>query len=241
MILVLIPVLSYHHKILHTAPGLMNRFDDKRFNDMLDTRVLGRSLVHLPVTVSTNDHAAGLVDGMGISGTDNPDGTLIIADEQTGGRGRFNRDWISPPGGLWFSLICRTGLSLEKVPAVTLIAAFAAADTLICDYGIDASIKWPNDLYCGNSKFGGILSEGKQAKDLRYIIMGMGLNIDIDRKYLDRLENSAANIQELTGEKILPESLLAHILKKFEYMYFHYNDTGDFGSIFKNIEKILRY
>jgi BirA family transcriptional regulator, biotin operon repressor / biotin---[acetyl-CoA-carboxylase] ligase len=219
----------------------MHRFDDRKFNNMLDTAIFGRNLVHLPVTGSTNDHAAGLVGSMDISGTDNPEGTLIIADEQTGGRGRFNRDWISPPGGLWFSLICRTGLSLEKLPVVTLIAAFAAADTLICDYGIDASIKWPNDLYCGDSKFGGILSEGKKAKGLMYIIMGMGLNIDIDRKYLDRLGNSAVNIQELTRKNIIPESLLAHTLKKFEDIYLYYDDTGDFGSIFKNIEKILRY
>jgi BirA family transcriptional regulator, biotin operon repressor / biotin---[acetyl-CoA-carboxylase] ligase len=216
----------------------MHSFDDKKFNSSLDTGILGRDLVHLSVTGSTNDHASSLVESMDISG---PDGTLIIADEQTGGRGRFNRDWISPPGGLWFSLICRTSLSIEKVPSVTLIAAFAAADTLICEYDIDAYIKWPNDLYCRNSKFGGILSEEKQFKDLRYIIMGMGLNIDIDRKYLDRLENSAVNIQELTWKKIIPESLLAHILKRFEDMYLYYDDTGDFGSIFKNIRKILRY
>jgi len=219
----------------------MQRFDDKKFNNSLDTGILGRDMVHLSLTGSTNDHAAGLVESLDVSGTDDPHGTLIIADEQTGGRGRFNRDWISPPGGLWFSLICRTALSIEKVPAVTLIAAFAAADTLICEYDIDAHIKWPNDLYCGGSKFGGILSEGKQFKDLRYIIMGMGLNIDIDRKYLDRLENSAVNIQELTRKKIIQESLLAHILKKFEDMYLYYDDSGDFDSIFKNIGEILRY
>jgi BirA family biotin operon repressor/biotin-[acetyl-CoA-carboxylase] ligase len=219
----------------------MKRFRDKKFMDLLDTGVFGRRFKHIPVTGSTNDHAAELAGQAGKPGNEDIDGTLILSDVQTGGRGRFNREWVSPPGGLWFSLIFRTSLPPDKVPAVTLRAAFSAAQALIIDYDIDVTIKWPNDLYHDDRKFGGILSEEKRAGDLRYIIMGMGLNIDVDRRYLDKLENKTVNIRDLTNKKIIPENLLANIMGRFEDMYFHYANTGDLDSIFRNITKILRY
>jgi biotin-(acetyl-CoA carboxylase) ligase len=93
----------------------------------------------------------------------------------------------------------------------------------------------------GNFKFAGILSEEKTAGDLKFIILGMGLNIAVDKDYLNSLENKAANIQDLTREKVIPESLLANIVKGFEDLYNYYEKTGDLYSIFKKIEKILRY
>ena len=109
----------------------MERFDDKRFLGSLDTRKFGRRFIHLPVIGSTNDYAAELISNTEVPELDDIDGTLILSDKQTGGRGRFNRDWLSPPGGLWFSIIFRTGLTVDKIPSVTLIAAFSAADILI--------------------------------------------------------------------------------------------------------------
>jgi len=219
----------------------MKRFDDKKFKSRLDTDLFGRNLIHLADIGSTNDHSAELIEKTGPSKAGEIDGTLILADRQSSGRGRFNRGWVSPPGGLWFSLIFRTGLSLDKIPAITLVAAYSAADTLIVDYGIDVTIKWPNDLYQGDFKFCGILSEEKTAEDSKFIILGMGLNIDIDKDYLDSLENKAINIQDLTAKKVLPEDLLANILKRFEDLYTYYEKTGDLDSIFKKIGNILRY
>ena len=155
----------------------MKRFDDKKFLGMLGTETFGRTFFHLPVTVSTNDHAADMLDNAGGQGLDNLDGSVILSDEQTGGKGRFNRRWLSPPGGLWFSLIFKTELPEDKIPAVTLIAAFSAASILMDSYGIDVSIKWPNDLYSRDLKFGGILSETKQSGSIKFIIMGMGFGL----------------------------------------------------------------
>jgi len=219
----------------------MRRFDDKRFQESLDTRVFGRSLIHLPQIGSTNDYSAEIIDSIKGPGIDNIDGTLVLSDKQTGGRGRFNRKWLSPRGGLWFSLIFRTVLSVSKIPALTLIASYAAADILINDYGIDVNIKWPNDLYCKDKKFGGILSEEKEVSGQRFIIMGMGLNINVYRSFLEGLETKAVNIQDLTEQVVVPEKLLAGIMKRFEELYLYFSSTGDLDSIFKKIEKILRY
>ena len=187
----------------------MISFDDEKFKSQLDTNLFGQNFIHLAETGSTNDYGAGLIAKAGSSKPGDIDGTLILADKQSSGRGRFNRDWVSPSGGLWFTVLFKTGLSLEKIPAITLLAAYSAADTLMSDYGIDVTIKWPNDLYQGSFKFGGILSEEKTAGESRFIILGMGLNIDVDKDYLKSRENKAVNIQDLTEEKIPPEILLA--------------------------------
>jgi len=219
----------------------MRIFDDNRFLGLLDTRLLGRRLVHLKVTASTNDHAAGIIDNMTELAVGDAEGTIVLADEQTGGRGRFNRQWLSPPGGLWFSLIVKTELSQDRIPAVTLIAAFAAAQALTGLYGIKVNVRWPNDLYSGDRKFGGILSESKNAGTHKFIIMGMGLNIDVDEKSFRPLRGRAVNIQDLAGEKIDKERLLADILRRFEDLYTYYACSGDLDSIFKRLGKMLRF
>ena len=200
--------------------GHMTSFDDKKFKDRLDTVLFGQNFIHLPETSSTNDYGVKLVEKSGSSKPGKIDGALILADEQSRGRGRFNRDWASPPGGLWFTLILKTRLSPDKIPSITLLAAYSAADSLINDYGIDVTIKWPNDLYHGDYKFGGILSEGRTDGDSKFIVLGMGLNIDIDNDYFENLENKAVNIQELTREEVSPEVVGANdnlilILKKY--------------------------
>ena len=160
----------------------MKRFNKDRIKSLLDTTAFGENLIHLTSIKSTNDHASEMIDNIGTSELGDINGTLILADEQTGGRGRFNRKWLSPPGGLWFSLIFDTDLRIEELPTITLIAAFSAADVLMRFYDINVNIKWPNDLYFQGHKLGGILSESKDTGPSRVVILGMGLNIDIEKK-----------------------------------------------------------
>ncbi|MCD4669013.1 MAG: biotin--[acetyl-CoA-carboxylase] ligase [Actinomycetia bacterium] len=219
----------------------MRRFNKEKFKRLLDTSVFGQNLIYFPAIASTNDHAFNMLGGIDGSELENLNGTLVLADEQTGGRGRFNRQWLSPPGGLWFSLIFRTGLRADKIPSITLIAAFCAADVLIKHYNINVNIKWPNDLYCKDYKFGGILSESKKIGPSHMIILGMGLNIAIDKKSIDKIDKKAVNLQDISKKVIEPELLLVRILKNFEEQYNHFSKSGEIGSIFKKIEKILRY
>ncbi len=219
----------------------MRRFNKEKFKRLLDTDLFGQNLIYFSSIASTNDHSFNMLDGIGASELESINGTLVLADEQTGGRGRFNRQWLSPRGGLWFSLIFSTGLRTDKIPAITLIAAFCVADVLIRCYDIDVNIKWPNDLYYKDYKFGGILSESKKIGLFHMMILGMGLNIAIDKKNIDKIDKKAVNLQDISKTVIEPELLLARILKNFEEQYNHFSQTGDLDLIFKKIEKILRY
>jgi len=219
----------------------MRRFNKEKFKRLLDTDLFGQNLIYFPAIASTNDHAFNMLDSIDTSELESINGTLVIANEQTGGRGRFNRQWLSPAGGLWFSLIFKTDLRTDKIPAITLIAAFCAADVLIRHYDINVNIKWPNDLYYKDYKFGGILSESKKIGPSHMMILGMGLNIAIEKKILDKIDKKAINLQDISKTVIEPELLLTRILKNFEEQYAHFSKSGEIGSIFKKIEKILRY
>jgi BirA family transcriptional regulator, biotin operon repressor / biotin---[acetyl-CoA-carboxylase] ligase len=167
------------------------------------------------------------------------DGTVVVAEKQTCGRGRFNRSWLSPPGGLWFSIIFKSPVEEAKIPVLTLIAAFSIADVLKKEYGIHTNIKWPNDLYYLDRKLGGILSESKKIDGQQMVVMGIGLNIELEEKYLKMLEGRAVNIKDITTAPVDCEPLLASILKNFEGLLASFPKTG-LKPVIKKIGKILR-
>ncbi len=135
----------------------------------------GRGIVYYPAVQSTNLAARSMAeDGAA-------DGTVIIAEEQTEGRGRRGRQWISRPGkGLWFSMILRPQeISLAEAIPVTLAAAAALGQGLRRETGLKVTLKWPNDLLLEGKKICGILTELKGEPDrVEYLIMGVGLNVN---------------------------------------------------------------
>ena len=128
---------------------------------------------------STNARARELAAG---GATD----VAVVADEQTGGRGRLDRGWVSPPGGIWLSVLCCPDLPPAHAPILTLAAAVAATETAR-EAGVDARIKWPNDLLVpsgngsddGDRKLAGILTEMEgEADRLSWVVVGIGINVD---------------------------------------------------------------
>ncbi len=113
-----------------------------------------------------------------------PEGTVVIAQTQLKGRGRFERSWESPEGGLYLSLILRPNIPPEKTSLLPLVTALAVAKT-IRSYGVFATIKWPNDVRVDGRKIAGILleSEGRGQK-LEYVVVGIGVNLSVDLKEL---------------------------------------------------------
>ncbi len=106
---------------------------------------------------------------------------VVVANEQTGGRGRLDREWASPPGGLWLSVLCRPDIPPAHAPVVTLAAAVAATET-VREAGVDARIKWPNDLLVpsedGEKKLAGILTEMEgEADRVSWVVVGIGINV----------------------------------------------------------------
>lgn len=140
----------------------------------LPTRILGKQVVYRPVLDSTNVLAKRLAM------EDCPEGTVVVADTQTAGRGRLGRDWSSSPcKGIWMSVVLRPAAKPEEVNLITLAAAVAVVRALKDAAGVEAAIKWPNDVLLDGKKVCGILTEmGSEMERVHYVILGIGINVN---------------------------------------------------------------
>lgn len=162
---------------------------------------------HYPRVGSTNDVAADLAaDGA-------PHGTVVVADEQTAGRGRHGNHWFSPPGsGLYVSVLLRA----DAPPVLTLAAGVAAAEALARTAGLDATLEWPNDVVVetagGRRKVAGILAEASTVGDrVDRVVVGMGVNLR-DGAWPPEVASRAASVEGLTGRRVDPAALLVELL-----------------------------
>ena len=153
---------------------------------------------------STNARARDLaVDGRA--------NVVVLADAQTGGRGRLDRGWSSPSGGIWLSILSRPQVPPAQAPAYTLAAAVATARA-VHDAGVDASIKWPNDVLVGDRKLAGILTEMEgEADRVSWLVVGIGINANVDAADLPT-DRPVTTVREEVGDvdrRELTQSLLA--------------------------------
>lgn len=158
------------------------------------------------------------------------EGTVIVADQQQGGRGRMKRVWSSPLGGLWFSIILRPKIDPEHVAQVTMVAGIAVAKVLRKLYENDIiSIKWPNDLLVRNKKVCGILSEMQLNTEgnVDYVVVGIGINVNVDYDdFPTELKGTAASLNEIFNKKITCSEVLHKILIEFNDVYEKWISTG---------------
>lgn len=135
---------------------------------------------------------------------------VVLADEQSGGRGRLDREWASPSGGIWLSVLLRPDIPPTRAPAFTLAAAVATTRA-VRGAGVDASIKWPNDVLVGDRKLAGILTEMEgEADRVSWLIVGVGINANVDASELPG-DRSAATLREEAGDvdrRAITQSLL---------------------------------
>lgn len=154
-----------------------------------------RRVVAVAETPSTNDLARALAaDGA-------PEGTIVIADVQTAGRGRLGRTWHSPPGvGLYLSALLRPPEPLESVGRYGLVAAVAACEACRELAGPDVTLKWPNDLVASGKKVAGILSEARTIGTAIDLVVGAGVNVNHDaRDFPEALRDQAVSLRQLRG------------------------------------------
>ncbi len=147
-----------------------------------------------------------------------PEGTVIISDHQTAGKGRLGKQFHSPQGGLYFSAILRPALPLNDMMAVTACAASAVFNALQ-EFGITAKIKWVNDLFLNDRKICGILSEGSfnaETLSLDYLIIGIGINLHHDPMLPAELESIVTDLETETGRRIPRFALCAAVLRHLE-------------------------
>ncbi|MBF0253436.1 MAG: biotin--[acetyl-CoA-carboxylase] ligase, partial [Candidatus Omnitrophica bacterium] len=128
-------------------------------------------------------------------------GLLVISEYQTKGKGRAGREWMSPSGvGLYFSLVLKPQLHIEKIPSVTLVAALSIVETIKDELGLEFQIKWPNDILFRGKKICGILSEIKAEPDkIDFIVLGIGININTAKK---DLPEKADSLKEILGNNV---------------------------------------
>ncbi len=169
------------------------------------------------VLESTNTTAKELAQ----NGAD--EGTVIIAKEQTAGKGRLSRTFFSPNGGLYMSIILRPTISSEKTTFITAAAAVAVCRAIKTVTGIDTGIKWVNDIYLNGKKVCGILTNGainSENKNLDYAILGIGLNIDQPKNgFNEEIKNIATCLFKENCDDKTKAKLTAEILNEFFDLY----------------------
>ena len=174
----------------------------------------GRRIHHFFKTDSTNAVALRL------AAEDEPHGTLVIAEEQTAGRGRLGRAWHSEKtSGIYLSIILRPELAPQQAPLLTLVAGLAARDAVVQVTGLAVDLRWPNDLLSGGKKFCGILTEMQaEAQRIHYVVVGIGVNVN-HTKLPAELEPIATSLRLATGRAVSRLELLAHLLTSFDRYY----------------------
>lgn len=194
-------------------------------NEKIGSGLFTRKIKILRQTISTNFTARELAD----SGA--PEGTVVIADSQSAGKGRRGRAWFSPAGlGIYFSIILRPQITPAEAAKTTLLMSVCVAETLESVAGLRARIKWPNDILVNGRKIAGILAELSTEMDsVNYLVVGLGVNVNIAaNQFPDEIRGSATSVLIETGNQATRIRLLAEIMGKFERYYHHaHNDNFD--------------
>ena len=182
--------------------------DAGRIKKNLVTNWLGRDILILPEASSTNAVALSSIG-------QRKSGSIILAETQKEGRGRLSRGWASPPGGIWMSLVLRPNIPLSRVYRINMAASVSICRA-VCQLGLEAGIKWPNDILIREQKLCGILTElGAQVDRLDYAVVGVGLNANNDTAAFPSQWRSTSLAARL-GRSIDRCALIAAILNEME-------------------------
>jgi BirA family transcriptional regulator, biotin operon repressor / biotin---[acetyl-CoA-carboxylase] ligase len=193
----------------------------------LTTRAFGRQIEYRESVGSTNDLAKQLAR------VGAPEGLLVVADEQTAGKGRLGRAWSTPKASaLAMSLVLRPRLPPHEAPRITLVAAVAAAEAVQAVTGLPVGIKWPNDLHLQGRKFCGILTEMEaEMERIGFVVCGMGLNVNLPREQLPpEFRETATSLLAELGRPVRRAALVQAIMARFEEAYGLFA-AGRFGEV----------
>ena len=188
----------------YLAPELISR--------NLNTRFIGQKVLYYP-TLDSTMNAAQREARWGAEA-----GTLIIADEQTAGRGRLHRSWLSPKGGLAFSVILRP--NIDYLPYMIMLSALAVSGSIQQVTGLKPQIKWPNDVLIKEKKVGGILIENDiRQKILKYTIIGIGMNVNLHIPDYAEISSTATSLSDESGREVSRLEILRQVLIEMEKLY----------------------
>ena len=200
--------------------------------DKLDTKIIAADssrMIYFDSVDSTNKFAKK------IANEDAPDGTVIVAEEQTGGKGRLDRDFFSPKSkSILFSVILRPDCLPKDAPKFTLTAAVALVQAME-KFNLHAGIKWPNDILFDNKKVVGILTEmNAEIERVNFIVIGVGINANISAdEFPADIKNIASSLSEMnSGKNISRVEFFRAVLEELDKLYNEINSNG-FERIFE--------
>ena len=192
----------------------------------LHTAWAGHPTVFLEKTDSTNNEAKRRAEAGAAHGT------LVVAELQEAGKGRRGRCWTSPGGtGIWMTLLLKPDFSPSQASMLTLVAAMAVADGIGRATGLDAGIKWPNDLVIGGKKVCGILTEMSAEPDyINHVVIGIGINANIE-EFPEELSGRATSLFLESGKRVFRAEVIARVWEAFEKYYEEFLKTADLSPL----------
>lgn len=193
----------------------------------MSASVIGRRIVCLAETVSTNNDAFRLAE----QGAD--EGTVVLADKQNGGRARLGRNWLSPTGvNLYCSVILRPSCMPYEAPQLTFLSAVAVARSIERNTGLAPQIKWPNDVLINGKKVAGLLNEMSAETDgVNFVILGIGVNLNMDADQFGAdLRHPATSLLIESGNKVWRSVFAATMLNELDQLYAEFRAHG-FGPV----------
>jgi len=176
------------------------------------TQFIGQRLIYFPSLPTTMEVAKEYAQQKC------PEGTVIMAEEQIAGRGRRGRDWLSPKGGIYLSLILYPPVNL--LPSLMMLASLAAVKAIEKACPLKPQIKWPNDIFLHGKKVGGILIESAiRGEEVDYAIIGIGININLDPSFFPQISTSATSLVKELGRELSPLPIIKSLLEEIEGLY----------------------
>lgn len=201
---------------------------------LLETKWFGRKILYFDSIDSTNNEIKRQAEKELVPGM------LAIAEEQTAGRGRRDRNWVSPPGtGIWMSFPVKPDLPPYKAPMITLVTALATAKAIEEETGLEALIKWPNDIVVNGHKITGILTEmSAEMTCIHYVVIGIGINVNTE-EFPEDIRETASSLYIEGGNRIKRSRLVASFGKYFEKYYEMFCEAGNLSTIRQEYEERL--
>ncbi len=190
-------------------------FDAEQVMAGLPTEIVGQQVLFYPSVGSTN------VVARTMAAREADEGLVILADEQTAGRGRHGRRWDAPAGSsILMSILFRPDLPASDVNLLTMIVSLAALDGIAEVTGLEAALKWPNDVVVGDRKVGGLLTESSFiGSRLEYAVVGLGLNVNFDPADVANIPSTASSLMVLLGRPVDRLALVRAILTATDWRY----------------------
>jgi BirA family biotin operon repressor/biotin-[acetyl-CoA-carboxylase] ligase len=207
--------------------------DEMRIREYLHTKWLGSTILYEPEMDSTNIQAKRLGEHDAVNGT------VVVTECQTAGRGRRGKTWVSPAGNCYFSILLRPEVLVDRASVITLVSAMALAKAIKQVAALDTMIKWPNDVIANGKKLCGILTES--STDLEYInyaVVGIGINAN-QTDFPEEIKDMASSIRLETGKEINRAELLGTFLNIFETYYETFLETEDLTKLSEEYNRLL--